>query len=243
MSSWQGALKLFRHEMRRSWVGVLITIGFYSYIGFVLTVVLGDMLASMKSGEGLVVFPVDFLMLTLLPNMGFVMNRTVFHYWKTNSFTRKIAYWRTMPIGFQSIVISRMLQLVAMLTIVGVYFFGLEYALVGELRETLSFGQYLLFALFWMGYALMMGSGYMFAEQCFSGRTYLLVCWGYIMLFILIVTGLWYLGFSPSLLSLELAEANNPAGALLLIAAGIAAILVSGHFIRQKLERRSLINE
>ncbi|MFC4099200.1 hypothetical protein [Paenibacillus xanthanilyticus] len=243
MSSWQGAIRLFRHEMRRSWVGVLITIGFFTYIGFVLTMVLGDLFEGRGAGEELIVFPADFLMLTLLPNMGFVMNRTLFHYWKTNSFTRKIAYWRTMPIGFQSIVLSRMLQLVVMLSLVGVYFFGLEYALVAELREALSFGQYLIFALFWMGYALTFASGYMFAEQCYSGRTYLLVCWGYVMLFALIVWGLWALDFSPTLLSMELAEAGNPAGALIMVVVGIGALLVSGHYIRQRLERRSLIHE
>ncbi|MFB9325653.1 hypothetical protein ACFFSY_06920 [Paenibacillus aurantiacus] len=243
MSSWQGALMLFRHEMRRSWVGVLITIGFFSYFGFILVLVIGDMLSGMQNGEGDAAFPIDFLMLSLLPNMGFIMNRTVFSYWKTNPYTRKLAYWRTLPIGFQSIVLYRMLQLVAMIAIVGIYFFGIEYAFVAEFREMLSFGQYLLFALFWMGYALLVASTYMFAEQCYSGRTYFIVCWCYIVMYALVVAGLWYLDISPTRLSIELAGEGNPAGALILIVAGIVALLVSGHYIRQKLERRNLIHE
>ncbi|MBB3114543.1 hypothetical protein FHS18_006664 [Paenibacillus phyllosphaerae] len=243
MSSWQGALVLFRHEMRRSWVGIVVTMAFFTYIAFALMLVMGETIGEQASGEtSNEAWFIDFMFLTLLPNIAFTMNRTAFKYWSTNPFTRKLAYWRTMPISLDSIVMARMLQLVVTLALVGIYYFAIQYAMVGELRDILTIGQYVLFILPWMGYALLVSSLYMFAEQTVNGKIYMVICILCIVLYALLVLGLWWIDLQPVSLTLQWAKEGNGLPAIVMLMAGAAVLLAAGHVVRNKLLKRSLIN-
>ncbi|MCQ6559332.1 hypothetical protein [Paenibacillus mendelii] len=242
MTSWQGAWRLYQHEIRHSWVGIILSIVFFAYIAIVSSPIFSEFFAERNDPKQAWMWLVDFLYLTILPNMGFIMNRVMFRYWQNDPYTRKIAYWRTLPIGLVTIVIARMIQLVTTLLVVGAFYFILQYVLVSDLRETLNLGQYILFAGFWFGYSWTMSSAYMYFEQAYNGKVYLIICFCFIVVYILIILACWWGDFQPVRESLGLAQNNNPIGAIVMVLIGAATMLASGHIIRKRLETRTLMN-
>ncbi|MBM7566082.1 hypothetical protein [Paenibacillus sacheonensis] len=239
MTSWQGAMALLRFEGRQSWIGLLITIAFYTYVNVIMLPVLQELLTS--EGGGGFGWIGDFLYLTILPMMGFVMNRSMFRYWIQDPYTRKLAYWRTMPIGWDAIVLSRMLQHVIVMTFVAAYYFVLQYVLLGAIRELLSPGEYVLYALTWYGYALMAGATYVFFEQTVRGKTYLAVCFGYVLVFVLLELLLRATDTELLFRSIEEARGHRFAWPAVSLVLGAGATALIGFSIRKRLAKRSLL--
>ncbi|MFC5649382.1 hypothetical protein ACFPYJ_09600 [Paenibacillus solisilvae] len=240
MTSWQGAKLLFQYELRRSWLGLLITMLFFTYISIVMMPLFKELLDNKTSNN--VRWVGDLLYLTILPNMGFLMNRSYLKYWQKDPFTRKIAYWRTLPIGLTSIVISRMLQLITVLTIVGAYFFVSQYLLLDELRKLVTTGEYIFFALIWIGYALAIGSTYVIFEQLLSGKKYFAVCLGYIVGFAAISLISWLTDMEIVFRTIKAAQDQEviwPIGSLLI---GSGVTVAAGLWIRSKLAVRNLMS-
>lgn len=241
MTSWQGAMALLRFEGRQSWGGLLITMAFFTYIGVVMMPLFNDVLVNGESEGYAYRWVGDFLYLTILPTMGFLMNRRAFFYRSRDSYTRKLAYWRTLPIGWNAIVLSRMLQHAVVLTIVSAYFFTVEYALLNELRALLAPGEYILYALTWYGYALAAGSTYVYFEQTLKGKIYFAVCIGYMLVYALLCLLLWATGTNLFMRTIEASREHHyiwPVVALLL---GTAVSAANGLFIRNRLRKRSLL--
>ncbi|UVI28973.1 hypothetical protein [Paenibacillus spongiae] len=242
MTSWQGAWRLYQHELRHSWAGLIFSILFYAYIALIISPSMGELFQAAEDSEQIWKWLIDFFYLTILPNMGFIMNRVMFRYWHNDPYTRKLAYWRTMPIGLLSLVISRMILLLTTLLIVGTIFFTLQYFLVGGLREAMNPGQYLLFAACWWAYSLIAGSLYMFFEQAYNGKVYFIICLCSLLIYFPLLMLCWWIGFHPVSDSMQLAQNSNPIGAIVMLIAGAAAFMASGHFVKNKLGTRSLLN-
>ncbi|QYR22616.1 hypothetical protein KZ483_06550 [Paenibacillus sp. sptzw28] len=237
MMNWRGANILFQHEMRRSWLGLLLTMLFFTYMSIV-TMPLFTMVLQGEDGG----WAGDFVYLSVLPSMSFLMNRSLLKYWLNDPYTRKLAYWRTMPIGLTSIVLARMMQLVTVLVIVGIFFFTAQYLMLNELRELLSPGEYVYFALTWLGYSLAIGSTYVYFEQAINGKLYLIICIGYLILFGISVLVFWTADVQLLKSSIEAAQRHNvmwPAGALTL---GAAVMIFTGIVLRKRLATRNLLS-
>jgi hypothetical protein len=237
MTDWRGANILFQHEIRRSWLGLLMTVLFFAYMSIV-TMPLFTIVLEGKDGG----WAGDFVYLSVLPSMSFLMNRSLIKYWLNDPYTRKIAYWRTMPIGLTSIVLARMMQLVTVLVVVGLFFFTSQYLLLNELRELLSPGEYVYFALTWLGYSLAIGSTYVYFEQAINGKLYLMICVGYLVLFGSAVLILWTSDVQVLKSSIEAAQRHNiiwPAGAL---AIGVSVMFITGIALRKRLATRNFLS-
>lgn len=240
MDIWQAAVRLFRHEVGRSWGGLLTTILFFVYFSLVMSPVLRDLIRD-NDGGGSSSWIGDFLYVTLMPCLGFMMSRGMMKYWQNDPYTRKLAYWRTLPISLTSIVLARLLQQAVVLLIVAFFFFGVQYAFVKELRGMLNIGEYMLFILIWLGYSLAIGSSYIYFEQTVSGRQYLIVCIAYLVLYVIVVLGLRLSGVALLMETLQAAERHTiwlPAGMAIV---GIAVMIASGIMLRKRLAVRSLL--
>jgi len=240
----QSARRLFQHEMLRSWGGIVVTMIFYVYLAVVFGPFLSLLFQAQAQGKPIEWWHwgADFVYLTILPNMAFMMNRTMFHHMKSDSYSRKIAYWRTLPIGISAIVIARMMQLVVVLFLVGIFYFSLQYLVNSSARELMTLGQYLLYMSFWLGYSLAMASTYMYFEQAFSGKIYFTICCLYFVFYGAVLSILWWINIKPVNLSTEWAVQNNWIGAAVMLAIGFMSLFVSGHFVRKRLEKRSILN-
>ncbi|MBO7747651.1 hypothetical protein I8J29_26030 [Paenibacillus sp. MWE-103] len=239
MTTWQGAMTLLRSEGRRSWGGLIFTFVFFTYVAVVMMPVFQDMwekgTASRFGWLG------DFLYLTILPNMAFVMNRNMMHYWSRDPFSRKLAYWRTLPISWNAIVLSRMVQHVVVLTVVAAYFFTLQYAVMSGVRELLSPGAYALYALTWYGYAMAAGATYVFFEQTLHGKVYFAVCLSYVAVYVLVGIVLWLTHTSLMFASIEAARDHRAVWPAVALLAGALATCLVARLARRQLAKRNLL--
>lgn len=241
MTSWQGAKILFQHEMRQSWIGLLITMVFFSYVSIVMMPLFNEMLDQKASDEN-IWWVGDLLYLTILPNMGFLMNRSYMKYWKSDPFTRKIAYWRTLPIGLTSMVLARMLQLITVLSIVGAFFFIFQYLLLDELRTELTPGEYLIFALVWIGYALTISANYVIFEQLLSGKKYFAVCLSYLAIFVVIALISWWTDWEVLFHTIKASQDEDVMWPISSLLIGFMMTAAAGLWIRRKLALRNFMS-
>jgi hypothetical protein len=241
MTSWQGAKILFQHEMRRSWIGLLITMVFFTYVNIVMMPLFNELLEEKASDEN-IRWVADLLYLTILPNMGFLMNRSYMKYWQKDPFTRKIAYWRTLPIGLTSMVRARMLQLITVLSVVGAFFFITQYLLQGELRTLLTPGEYLIFVLVWIGYALTIGANYVIFEQLLSGKKYLIVCLSYLGIFVVIAFVSWWTDSEVVFQTIKVSQDEEVLWPICSLLIGFMMTAAAGLWIRRKLALRNFMS-
>ncbi|BBH22175.1 hypothetical protein Back11_35200 [Paenibacillus baekrokdamisoli] len=241
MTSWQGARILFQYEMRRSWVGLLVTIAFSTYFSVVTMPIFTELLSSKESihDYGWVG---DLFYMTMLPAMCFFMHRSTLKSWNNNIYTRRIAYWRTMPIGITSIVMARMLQLLTVLLIVATFFFTIQYLFVAEIRNLMTPGQYIIFVLFWIGYALAVGSTYVIFEILVDGKTYFFICLGYAGVYLAISLVFWRTHSEIVVRSMEVAHNGEVLWPVCSLLIAFIVVAIASLTIRRKLETRNLLN-
>ncbi|WP_189028632.1 hypothetical protein [Paenibacillus albidus] len=115
----------------------------------------------------------DYLLLTMIPMLGFTFSVRTMKYWSSNSYTKMLAYLRALPIPAPVILCKRKIQALISFGLNGTLFFGLMYAISGSLRNELTGSSYFAFALTWVGYGLMLTGVYIFIEYLFSGIAYL----------------------------------------------------------------------
>ncbi|WP_274653025.1 hypothetical protein [Paenibacillus humicola] len=241
MTDWQGAWALFKHELRHSLLGLLITLLFFVYMAVVVSPLLDGIAEHSDYLRGFG-WAGDFVYLTLLPNMGFMMSANRMRYWKTDFFSRKLAYWRILSIGMNSIVMARILMLLAVMVTVGLFYFTLQYAILSELRSLMSMGEYAAFACTWLGYALLAGSTYMYFEQTCKGKVYLIVCFSYLGLYV-VLTGIFALtGTSVLEWTIEAVRDGNRVPSIVMPLAGFAFLAITGAMVRKRLAARSLLD-
>lgn len=112
-----------------------MTILFSLYLGFTTSMVM----AVQFNGEDVSLSPVmDFLILFLLPFLGFLFNRRSFRYLQEDSYTTMLAYYRTLPIPSRIVVMSRMQQMFVAFGMNGLVYFCCLFVLAGDLRSNFS---------------------------------------------------------------------------------------------------------
>ncbi|MBW4084248.1 hypothetical protein [Paenibacillus sp. S150] len=114
----------------------------------------------------------DFMLLAMIPMLGFTFSRRTMKYWSEDSYTRMLAYMRSLPVPAFVILCKRKLHAVISFALNGMLYFGLTYVLSGQIREDLSVPAYLVFALTWIGYGFILTGLYIFVELLVSGKAY-----------------------------------------------------------------------
>lgn len=175
----QGAWHIAKHELSRDWLGMIFTVLFSLYLALMTIAIYND-------DEQITSWLLDMLFIVTFPSLAFVMNKTTMRFWKEDTYTGKLAEWRTLPIPLSHLVMGRLLQLVLVLTLVLTIFFTTQYILVDRLHEQLSVGAYMLFALFWYFYALSMAVLYVYFEIGHTGKAYAMFCYVSVVGFLLL---------------------------------------------------------
>ncbi|SFF48727.1 hypothetical protein SAMN04487969_15212 [Paenibacillus algorifonticola] len=235
MSMWQGAWHILIYELRKTRWSFLGSLFLALYMAIVMGVLYRFNATDVLAGE---YWAIDFVFLTTLPCLGFVLSRSNMS-WRNDTNRGKLAEWRTMPITVPQLIWGRMLQIAVMLFPLQIIFFLIQYFLVDGLREAISPGAYLLYGLFWFLYSLGIAATYAIWEYGFTGKTYLVVCVLYCIMFLLISALLSFNGISIVnyvLTGLEDGEWWYLLVGLLISMIGIA---ISYRSLKHRLETRS----
>ncbi|MDF9843379.1 MULTISPECIES: hypothetical protein [unclassified Paenibacillus] len=153
---------------------------FMGYMGGLTSMIIQD---TLDNGDGKIL--ADIMFMTVIPMLGITFSKRTMKYLTEDSYTRMLAYMRTLPIPAAVILCKRKLHAVFSIGLNGVVFFGLIYVISSNLRHELPFPDYLAFTLTWMGLALAISGLYIFIELLASGRAYFF----YVLLFTVIYIG------------------------------------------------------
>lgn len=153
---------------------------FMGYMGTLSSMIIQD---TLDNGDGKIL--ADIMFMTVIPMLGFTFSRRTMKYLTEDSYTRMLAYMRTLPIPAAVILCKRKLDAVFSTGLNGLIFFGLIYAVSSNLRHELPLPDYLVFTLTWIGVGMIVSGLYIFIEFMASGKAYFL----YVMLFTFIYIG------------------------------------------------------
>jgi hypothetical protein len=186
MGNWKGAWFLAKHEMKKCGWYHLFTLGFVGYLLLFTT----PAIAQQLSGEGdrYSNWMVDFLYLSLLPVLGFMMNRSAMGYWRTDTHSRKLATWRTMPIPPKQIVMGRLLQVATTLLVTQLVFFTAQYVWLSLSGPVPAIGEFIVYGLFWFCYSIIVAVFYISWEMGHSGKVYFIFCCVIVVVILAIVS-------------------------------------------------------
>ncbi|WP_270165387.1 hypothetical protein [Paenibacillus sp. SYP-B4298] len=236
MKHWRGALHLLRFELKRDWPSFIFNILFYTYLAIILTPFVDESTVYYQRLSWMV----NFLYLSLLPCMGFALNRTIFRYWQDDLYSRKVAMWRTMPIAIGEIVWARLLHLKLMTGIGILYYFGLHYVALDQLWNTVPHPVvYMGQVIVWYAYALAMGVTLVYWEICYSGKTFVIISFVYTLIFVGIAVMLQRMGIDVN--TFIMGQMNGSGWWIMLLASVVvaAAAIVSGAaLMTAKLKKR-----
>ncbi|MUT65343.1 hypothetical protein [Paenibacillus sp. NEAU-GSW1] len=238
MNTWQGAWHIVRHEMNRDKYGVLITIGFCLYMVFVT---MGIFDLDEEVPEGLT-WILDLAYAIVFPSFAFVMNRTSLKAWREDSFTDKLAEWRTMPISLKQLTLGRLIQIIIILTPIVILFFGVQYAVMAEIRNSISIGAYILFAMFWYFYGVGVAVMYVYYELGHSGKAYFFFCYLFVVAITIVMVILKLANVSVVLGLLKELQAGHWWYTTAAFIYSLGAMLLGYSLIVKRLEKRSFVN-
>ncbi|CAH1056430.1 hypothetical protein [Paenibacillus pseudetheri] len=156
------------------------TIIFVGYLAGMTSLVTNDVLADQDR-----TMIADFLFLSFIPLLGFSFSRRSMKYWSEDSYTRMLAYLRSLPIPITVVLTRRKFQAIGSFALNGTLFFGIVYLLGENFRKELALPSFIAFAITWIGVGLIVSGLYIFIEYLFSGKAYLaltvlivVVSWG-----------------------------------------------------------------
>jgi hypothetical protein len=186
MTTLKHALVIARSDFRGDRLNLVwILLWSILFMGGYMGMLTGSMLDGVL-GDGETKTIADVMMFTFVPMLGFTFSKRTMRYLSEDTYTRILAYMRSLPVPITVVMCKRKLQSVSSFALNGVMFFGLIYAVSPHMRQELPFTDYLAFALTWIGYGLAVSGLYIFIELLFSGKLYCL----YIFLFMGLIIGL-----------------------------------------------------
>lgn len=171
---WSRAWKLTKGELIRQRYGAVFSLFYNVYMSGMIGAIYNDMDKSPKSStdwriEGILL---NLLMIIVVANMGFVFSKDYFSYFKNDTFTRKLRFWRSLPIDVMEIAVGRIQQMLIVCCVMAVPVFLPAYLISAPLREHLQPLNYVGFSLMWMMFGLFFGGLFLYCEYGTAGRKY-----------------------------------------------------------------------
>lgn len=151
------------------------------YMGYMSSFT-GIMITNTMSGGDAPELMSDILLASIIPMLGFTFSRRTMKYLAEDSYTRMLAYMRTLPVPVKVVLCKRKLDLLFAFALNSMLYFGIMYAVSAGMRSELGISGYLAFALTWIGYGLIIAGLYIFIEFISSGKMYFWSVLGFTLL-------------------------------------------------------------
>ena len=133
----------------------------------------------------------DFMILMISPMLGFHFTRKSFRYLNEDSYTQMLYYYRMIPVPPEAVIVSRAIIGLGAFALNGLLFFGITYAIAGNMRASMNLTAYISFGLTWIGIGILVNGLYIYWEYMKSGKAY----FGYTMLFNALIAAVLILQF------------------------------------------------
>lgn len=228
----------FRGEKLKLVFPALFSLLMIVYLGSLTMVIVDDFVG----GKDRTIIS-DFLMLSMVPGLGFIFSRRTMKYWTEDSYTRMLAYLKGLPIPLEVVLTKRKLQAFLAFVPNSIVYFGLLYAGGEHIRSAMSGIEYISFVLTWIGYGLIITGFYIFIELLYSGKIY---GWFTILMMslsmgIALIIGL--SGGSVVKFTIEQSKEWSLLSPLMwgLLLAGVLSIHLLGQLTLKRLKRRSFL--
>lgn len=238
MQEWRGAWHIVKHELTKSWIGLLISAFLYLYFA----VIVGPLAwrGWPETYWGFQNALMDFMYISIVPVMGFILNRTTIRSMQDDSFTKQLAYYRSLPIPYRIVIKGRMLHVLLMLAINATMFFIMQYILIAQFRA-LGWQGFIGFALCWAGYGLGIAATYIYWEQRYSGKQYFIISILYVVGYLLAIVIMQLLGWNLTLSLYEASTAMKFTVAGVMFGLALAVMAIVGKVLARQLPGRSLM--
>lgn len=241
MSNWKGAWFLAKHEMKRDRWRTLFSIGFVAYLLLFTAPLYNQRIEGEDSPW--IGWATDFIFMSLLPLLGFVFNKTMMSYLKLDSYSRKLAQWRTLPISPKQIAVGRLIQMTITLFALQLLFFTLQYVIIRMTGTELAGAHFAVYALCWFCYSLVIAVIYAYWETGHSGKMYFLYSCVYLAVLLGLSIGLTLLQAGNIVMTtLRLIENGEWWIVFPSAAVGALALFVGANRIEKRLTERNYMN-
>ncbi|TLS51236.1 hypothetical protein FE782_16020 [Paenibacillus antri] len=182
---------LTRTQWSHSKIGLVMTIAFYGTYGGMTGMFSDEWVSESFAFTGIMM---DLLVLTFMSMNGFVFCKGYFNnpYWKTDSFTKKLAMMRTLPIPVETLAMSRSIQVLSASPVSTALYFGIFY-IASDWARNLPVTVLLQFVLFWFALGNAFSVWFVVEEWSRSGKRYLLSSFLALFVFIAVVVAFYFL--------------------------------------------------
>ncbi|MFF2890424.1 hypothetical protein [Paenibacillus sp. NPDC057967] len=237
MNTWQGAWCLAKEELRRIRWKHIVTLIFIGYLLIFLVPMFAD---SREDNSTFAFWAMDFITVSLLPMLGLMSTQNSGIYWKMDSFTRKLAAWRTMPITIKQIALGRIVLYLTNGLIAKIVFFTSYYLFARSLGANMRLMDFVLYALFWISLSVAIGIIYLYFETGYSGIKYFWVC---MVISLLLLAGMVLYSYTTRdslvILSYEIIQQGGWWLPLIGVLLGAASFMIVRRAMEKKLRTRS----
>lgn len=238
MAGWRAVAALTRFELMREWLGIVMTLLFAVYGGVMCGMFLNDLYSEDEIPRTMYAF-VDWMYLFTTPALGLLFNRAAWTIHREDSYTKRIAYWRSMPIPLGVILKARFVQGAVLLAVASSIFFLLQYGMASSLREHVAFGQWLANGFLWLCYAAAANALLIWMEMGFSGKMYMICYCGFAALTLIVPILLNMADFHLFERTIEAVLSGQSYWMLPALAAAIAAVIAGYKVILGVMKRRT----
>lgn len=234
---WRQVWLILGREFKIDRYYLLGSLLFIVYMGFFG----GLMMGQLREQPGLS-FLANMMFWIIASMIGYYFSRRIAKYIAEDSYTNTLAYYRSLPIGVEALVWARIAQLLLATLFNGILLFTIMYLSAAGLREQLDLGAYVVFALTWTGFGLLLNSLYIAMEFLLRGRAYF---WNSLILMAVLMLTALALHLSgvhvvASSISMSAERGAASPAMWVLLALGAAGVCAAYGFIKRGVPRRDL---
>ncbi len=166
---------LVKQETRKLLLPALLTGILFAFLGAVTGMMfLGLDDPDLKGGAMRIFLNIaaDLVAVSMTCTLGFVFTRDYLSFYWSDAFSRKLAFYRKMPVTDKEIVAARYLVFFITLPPMALcYFAGMYFPL--RMEHLVTGAEFVQGALLWLGLSLAGGAGFMYMEQGVPGKAYM----------------------------------------------------------------------
>ncbi|RAU92003.1 hypothetical protein DQG13_28340 [Paenibacillus sp. YN15] len=168
---------LVKQEMRKILLPALFTGIFFAFMGGVTGMMfleLDDPDRSQWAARMIYESMADLVAVSMTCCLGFTFTRDYFSFYRTDAFSRKLAFYRKLPVTDREIVAARYLVFLISLLPMALCYFAALYLPV-RMEQLATGTEFIQAAVLWLGMSLAGGAGFLYLELGVSGKAYLLL--------------------------------------------------------------------
>lgn len=189
----QQAFWLAKKELKSQWVGIALTLVVTIFFALITATLLDQSVRKLFGTEATFYNHtlLDIIFIVLTPSFAAIfMSRPYLNFQaiKDDPYSKRMALFRSLPIPLKTLSLSRTLIMVVTLIIMSsAFYITVTFALPDHFFQFLTPREYLIFILFWFGYALVVGGINPFIEYGTNGKVLHIVPWVFIVGFLITV--------------------------------------------------------